>query len=66
GQQADQTLFVARCLDTQAAAGNMAPCDRDIHVGEDLVMMVRFSPVLLSQWRKLDAVVGSFAGSVVK
>ena len=66
GAQADGTLFVARCLDTAAAVGNMAPCDRDIHVGDDLVMMVRFSPTLLSQWRKLDAVVKSFATSLIK
>ncbi len=66
GLQNDQTLFVARCLDAQSAVNNLAPCDRDIHVGEDLVMMVRFSPMLLSQWRQLDAVVKSFAVSAVK
>lgn len=66
GEQSDGLLFVARCLDDKVATGNMAPCDRDIHVGEDLVMLVRFSPTLLSQWRKLDAVVKSFAHSVIR
>jgi hypothetical protein len=66
GSQTDGSIFVARCLDTSAAIGNMAPCDRDIHVGEDLVMMVRFSPLLLSQWRQLDAVVMGLAASVIR
>ncbi len=66
GKLSDETLFVARCLDTKAAVGNMAPCDRDIHIGDDLVMMVRFSPALLSQWRQIDAVVKSFATSVIR
>jgi hypothetical protein len=66
GTQVDQTLFVARCLDAQSSINNLAPCDRDIHVGEDLVMMVRFSPMLLSQWRQLDAVVKNFAASTVR
>ncbi len=66
GSQADGTLFVARCLDPAAAVGNLAPCDRDIHVGDDLVMMVRFAPQLLGQWRQLDAVVKSFAASTIK
>jgi hypothetical protein len=66
GAQSDGTLFVARCLDDKVSTGNMAPCDRDIHVGDDLVMMVRFSPALLSQWRQLDAVVKSFATTVIR
>lgn len=58
--------FVARCLATDAAAGSMAPCERDIHVGQDLVLMVRFSPVLLANWRELDAIVTGFAKSALK
>jgi hypothetical protein len=66
GINADATLFVARCLDPKASVGNLAPCDRDIHVGEDLAMMVRFSPILLGQWRQMDAVVKSFAAATIK
>lgn len=66
GKLTDDTLFVARCLDAKVADGNMAPCDRDIHVGDDLVMMVRFSPALLSDWRQIDAVVKSFATTIIR
>jgi hypothetical protein len=66
GTNLDQTLFVARCLDPKAAVGNLSPCDRDIHVGDDLVMMVRFSSLLLEQWRQMDAVVKTFATKTVK
>jgi hypothetical protein len=66
GIKTSEPPFVARCLDKQAATGNLASCDRDIHVGDDLVMMVRFSPDLLAQWQELDAKVTNFATSLIK
>jgi hypothetical protein len=58
--------FVARCLGDALAKSTLAACDRDIHVGEDLVMMTRFPSALLSNWQALDYGLESFAASVVK
>ncbi len=58
--------FVARCLDETKATTTLAACDRDIHVGDDLVMMARFPSALLADWKALDVKLSAFAGSVVK
>lgn len=46
--------YVARCLDEASAAGSLAPCERDIHVGDDLSLTYRFPRQLLSDWKALD------------
>lgn len=58
--------FVARCLDETKAAGTLAGCERDIHVGDDLVLMVRFPASLLDDWRTLDMTLTDFARQTVK
>lgn len=63
---ANSNPFVVRCLDTKVSTGNLAPCERDIHVGDDLVLMVRFSPLLLKHWRQLDSIVAEFAKSAIR
>jgi hypothetical protein len=51
--------FVARCLTGPSAEESLAPCQRDIHVGEDLSLTYRFPLELLKDWQALDqAMVG--------
>ncbi len=66
GPEAGTKTFVARCLDETKAASTLAACDRDIHVGDDLVMMARFPSALLADWKTLNASLNAFADSVVK
>ena len=46
--------FVARCLTGTAAREALAPCERDINLGNRLSMTYRFPASLLGQWRLLD------------
>ena len=51
--------FVARCLSGPSAEQSLAPCERDIHIGNELSLSYRFSPELMKDWRALDrAVIG--------
>lgn len=47
--------FVARCLTGPAATQSLAPCERDVAIGEELSVTYRFPAALLAQWRRLDA-----------
>jgi hypothetical protein len=66
GPDAGEKTFVARCLDESKGTSTLAGCDRDIHVGDDLVMMARFPSSLLDDWKTLNAKLDAFAGTVVK
>ncbi len=66
GPEASEKTFVTRCLDESKGTSTLAGCDRDIHVGDDLVMMARFPSALLADWKTLDAKLDAFAGSAVK
>ena len=46
--------FVARCLTGPSAEESLAPCERDIHVGDDLSLTYRFPAELLADWEALD------------
>ena len=46
--------FVARCLTGQQAADSLAPCERDVHLGEGLSVNYRFPEHLLNDWDSLD------------
>lgn len=51
--------FVARCLTGPSAEESLAPCERDVHVGNDLSLSYRFPAELLKDWKALDqAVIG--------
>ncbi|MFB9950782.1 hypothetical protein ACFFP0_18175 [Rhizobium puerariae] len=53
--------YVVRCL--LPAAGEKptsGDCQRDIHVGQDLTALYRFSSALLKDWQHIDAEVRSF------
>ena len=58
--------FVARCLSGPVASELLAECERDIFVGEELSLTYRFPSELLADWRRLDAAVRGYAGTVVK
>ena len=49
--------LVARCLSGPGAADSLAPCERDIHVGDGLSLSYRFPQELLADWRQLDAAI---------
>lgn len=58
--------FVARCLEGPAADEALAPCERDVHMGDNLSLTYRFPAELLGQWRALDRGVVRKAQSFLK
>lgn len=52
-----KTPFVARCLSGAAAGQSLAPCERDVLVGDGLNLTYRFPDTLIADWQKLDAAV---------
>lgn len=57
--------FVARCLTGPAAEKSLAPCERDILVGDRLSLTYRFPQRFLGEWQALDAAVENFAASML-
>ncbi|MFB2551505.1 hypothetical protein [Ensifer soli] len=50
-----QAPYAVRCLLPQAPAlSTSADCQRDVHAGNDLVVLYRFSSQLLPQWKAMD------------
>lgn len=64
--RAATTPSAARCLAGEAAARSLAPCERDIHVGDHLSLTYRFSREFLEDWRRLDAAVMALAGTMLQ
>jgi hypothetical protein len=62
----DGGAFVARCLVGESAAESLAPCERDIHVGDNLSLSYRFPSELLGDWAKLDAAIRAKAASMLR
>ncbi|MCO5164376.1 MAG: hypothetical protein M9939_25120 [Mesorhizobium sp.] len=58
--------YVARCLDEAASADSLAPCERDVQVGDDLSLTYRFPRELLADWKALDAAVIGKIDSMLK
>lgn len=58
--------FVARCLTGGLADESLAPCARDIQLGENLSLSYRFPRELLAHWQALDASIRSKAVSMVR
>lgn len=58
--------FVARCLSGPSAEESLAPCERDIHLGEELTLAYRFPRDLLAGWRELDEAVLAKATEYLK
>lgn len=49
--------YVARCLTGSSAEDSLAPCERDVLLGDGLSMSYRFPRELLADWQALDAAV---------
>lgn len=58
--------FVARCLTREAAGESLAPCARDIHLGDSLSLTYRFPRELLQEWPALEAAIRAKALSMLK
>ncbi|TIW33090.1 MAG: hypothetical protein E5V62_22220 [Mesorhizobium sp.] len=58
--------FVARCLSGPSAEESLAPCERDIHVGDGLSLTYRFPREFLGNWQALDAAIAAKATHILK
>lgn len=58
--------YAVRCLDGDAAQQSLAPCERDIHIGDRLSLVYRFPRELLGDWKALDAAVIGKIQSLLK
>ncbi|CAN7446580.1 hypothetical protein LJR231_002961 [Phyllobacterium sp. LjRoot231] len=65
-EQAGHVPFVARCLDEETSKANLASCQRDIFLGEDLQLTYRFPREILEDWQKLDQQIRTFAEAHLK
>ena len=65
-ERAGETPFVARCLAGPAAGQSLAPCERDVLVGDGLSLTYRFPEPLLREWKALDAAVLAEAGHMLQ
>lgn len=66
GERPGQEPFVARCLDGASAGESLAPCERDIHVGDNLSLSYRFPKELLANWRDLETEVMKASARMLK
>jgi len=64
--RANNTPYAARCLTGEAQKRSLAPCERDIHVGEGLSLTYRFSTDFLADWRQLDAAMLALANTMLQ
>ncbi|RWG16992.1 hypothetical protein [Mesorhizobium sp.] len=58
--------FVARCLSGPTAEESLAPCERDIQIGDDLSLTYRFPRELLGNWQVLDAAIATQVAGILK
>jgi hypothetical protein len=58
--------FVARCLSGPSAEESLAPCERDIQVGDELSLTYRFPREFLGDWQALDAAIAGQAARFLK
>ena len=64
--RSEDTPFVARCLTGAAAQESLAPCARDIQIGDNLSLSYRFPRELLRQWPALESAIRIKALSMLK
>lgn len=62
GDEGGTQPFVARCLAGDAARESLAPCERDIHIGDGLNLTYRMPAELAGSWREVDEAVREAAG----
>lgn len=65
-QRPGKDPFVARCLSGPTAKESLAPCERDIHVGNNLSLTYRFPQELLGDWQALDEAVATETAHILK
>jgi hypothetical protein len=65
-QRAGDDPFVARCLTGPTSQESLAPCERDIQIGDDLSVSYRFPAELLEDWPALEAAIRAKAISMLK
>lgn len=61
-----QDPFVARCLSGPSAEESLAPCERDIHVGDNLSLTYRFPQAFLANWQALDKAIAAETARILK
>lgn len=66
GERPGAEPFVARCLSGEAARRSLAPCERDIHVGNSLNLVYRMPAELAGSWREVDEAVLALAGRLLQ
>ena len=66
GERAGREPYVARCLSEPSAEESLAPCQRDIHIGDSLSLSYRFPKELLANWRDLDAAIQARSSQMLK
>ncbi|RWK55748.1 hypothetical protein [Mesorhizobium sp.] len=66
GNRRGKDPFVARCLSGPSAAQSLAPCERDILVGDNLSLTYRFPMEFLSGWQALDAAITAKAARMLR
>ena len=57
GMRSGDDPFVARCLVGPSGENSLAPCERDVHLGDNLSLVYRFPAHLLKDWRMVDAAI---------
>lgn len=62
GERPPERPFVARCLTGDTAAHSLAPCEREVHFGDDLSLVYRFPREILNEWLILDEKILAGAG----
>jgi hypothetical protein len=64
GKLPDGSAYAVRCVMPQSSADATASdCQRDIHVGEDLTVLYRFSSQLIPDWAEIDQSVRQYIES---
>ncbi|WP_256750960.1 hypothetical protein [Mesorhizobium sp. Mes31] len=66
GKRPGKDPFVARCLSGPTADESLAPCERDIQVGDELSLSYRFPREFLGDWQALDVSIATEAGRMLK
>jgi hypothetical protein len=66
GERASDDPFVMRCLSGAAARESLAPCERDVHLGEGLALTYRMPAGLAASWREIDAAIVKKATEFLK
>jgi hypothetical protein len=66
GERVGREPYVARCLSGPSTEESLAPCQRDIHIGDNLSLSYRFPKELLANWGDLDAAIQARSSQMLK